>query len=150
MTSRPGWRTLALAVVLMAATLGGTPRAEADTTTLIAARDTFFTDQNSTVSNGNGVYACIGMNGVAATSRALYYFDLSTIPAGSYVTDVQLDLWVAPNAQGQAGVLDLHAVLQDWGEGLSDAPQGPGVSPVLVGAMVVGAGVLIYVVKVLL
>lgn len=35
-------------------------------------------------------------------------------------------------------------------EDRSDAPAGPGVSPVLVGAMVVGAGVLIYVVKVLL
>jgi spore coat protein A len=124
MKQRPEIRTTLLSLVLAAGALAWAPPLRADTATLTAARDTTFTSQGSATSNGNGIYGCIGQNGVGASSRGLYYFDVSSIPFGSFVTDVQFDLWLAPNAQGQSGVLDLHTVLQDWGEGNSDAPQG--------------------------
>lgn len=109
---------------MAAALLAAGPPTPADTLALVAARDTALTDKDSATSNGNGIYACIGRNGVGDASRGLYFFDVAAIPPGSSVNDVKFDLWLAPNAQGQPADLDLHLLLQDWGEGASNAPQG--------------------------
>jgi len=113
-----------LSVSLLVASVAVTSPAQADTATLTAARDTMFTSANASTSNGSGIYACIGRNGQSRTTRGLFYFDISSIPSGSTVTSVQFDLWTAPNSAGQAGILDLHMLLSDWGEGTSDAPLG--------------------------
>jgi len=119
-----GSRTALSLIAVAAIILASASTTGADTLGVTVSRDTFFTDQDSAISNGSGIYQCIGQNGLSAAGRGLYYFDVSAIPLGSSVSDVQFDLWSAPNSQGQAADLDLHRVLQDWGEGASDANQG--------------------------
>lgn len=96
----------------------------ADSVDLGASQDTMILDEDEATSNGSGVYTCVGNNGLGWIERGLYLFDVSSIPAGSTVTDVALSLWVAPNSGGSASSVDLHLLLESWGEGSSDAPSG--------------------------
>lgn len=96
----------------------------ADELSFVAVRDTHFTTSSSPISNGSGIYACVGQNGLPETGRALFRFDVGAIPPGSIVTGAALELGVVPNSNGEAADLDLHLLLEDWGEAGSDAPQG--------------------------
>ena len=52
-------------------------------------------------------------------SRALFRFDLTTIPAGGLVTTAELTVVaVTQNSQHQSSVFALNRLLRDWGEGI--------------------------------
>ena len=125
MTSISVSRLVILTVCLAEAMWTLVPASRADGTTILGARDTAFNDRNDSTSNGAGRYACVGQNGQSSSSRGLFRFDVSSIPAGATINEVFLDLWLSPNSQGPTtGLIDVHLLLEDWGEGTSDAPQG--------------------------
>ena len=77
------------------------------------------------LSNGSGDFLFAGRtnnNGFGLSRRALIHFDIAgAIPAGATITGVDLQLYVSQSISGDRAV-SLHALLQDWGEGESDAP----------------------------
>jgi len=103
--------------------------AVAQTTTLqlpARADNTLYEDPAGLLSNGSGQYLFVGQTSTGAIRRTLVAFDISAIPAGSRVTDVQLRL-VASFSQALAPIpVALHRVEADWGEGASIAPGGEG------------------------
>ena len=94
--------------------------AVADTTTLSADRDNTMFSENVALSNGAGDYFFAGRPNSDALRRGLLHFDLSSIPAGSTITSVQLTLYFSRGKNGSHPV-DLHRCLADWGEAGSDA-----------------------------
>lgn len=107
----------------------------ADTVTLNPVADnTLIEDPTGAYSAGasyNVYCGRVGSNGSGTLRRALIRFDLSSIPAGSTVTGVQLRMYMS---QGQAGTRphSLYKVLASWGEagsfsfGGAGAPAQPG------------------------
>jgi hypothetical protein len=55
------------------------------------------------------------------TKRALLHFDISTIPSGSTINSVSLNLNLNRSNRSGTILFSLHSVSQDWGEGLSNA-----------------------------
>ena len=80
-------------------------------------------------SSGAGQIICVGITGQPHANRGLFRFDVSSIPLGSVVTAVSLDLVVAPNAMGSAANIDAHLLLEDWGEAGSVSPGAGGCEP---------------------
>lgn len=79
---------------------------------------TIFEDEPAVASGaGDRLFAGVTANGLAR--RALLFFDLSGIPAGSQVVSAELAL-VADRAVGADNPMSLHRLLADWGEGLSN------------------------------
>jgi spore coat protein A len=102
----------------------------ADTANLVASRDNTMFSEDGTLSNGAGEYFFAGKtnDGNPGTiRRGLIAFDLSSIPAGSVITDVQVRLYFSRGKNGNHAV-SLHRCLADWGEGTSnaDAEEGQG------------------------
>ncbi len=87
-----------------------------------------------TFSNGSGDYFFAGRTDIGARfkiRRGLIEFDVAgTVPAGATVIRAELRLYLS-NTKREGGVkttdVALHRVLQEWGEGASDASQGEGV-----------------------
>jgi len=81
-------------------------------------------------SNGAGQYLFAGVNNADNRRRALIQFDLSTIPAGSTVSQVSLRLHVS-RARANNDPASLHRLNADWGEGASnaDGEEGLGAPP---------------------
>lgn len=71
------------------------------------------------LSNGMGIYLYAG-NNTAGRRRTVVSFDLSSIPEGAEVQDVQLKLF-CNSSSGAAFPITVQKLLQDWGEGISDA-----------------------------
>jgi hypothetical protein len=93
----------------------------ADTVTLTSSRDnTLYNDATGSLSNGAGPFMYAGLTTNGNVRRALVGFDLSSIPAGSIVTGVQLRLYLTRAASTNINV-GLHRVEQNWGQGTSDA-----------------------------
>lgn len=114
-----------LAAALACLPLGITILA-ADTVTLTASRDnTLFEDVSGSLSNGAGDYLFAGRTRIFEARRALLYFDLSPIPAGSTILSARLSLYMSMTIAGDVTV-SLHRVTSDWGEGTSDAPDEEG------------------------
>ncbi|MCB9059806.1 MAG: tandem-95 repeat protein [Calditrichae bacterium] len=88
------------------------------------------TDQQYFRSNGIGDYFFAGVNGAEGGSRivrGLIQFDLQKyIPDGVEVLDVTLNLNMNQTNSGPQAV-SIYPLLQDWGEGASDAPIGEGL-----------------------
>ena len=115
---RNGMRLVAAAACCLlpaAAALG-------DLVVLEAAKDnTLYEDSLGMTSNGSGSYFFAGRTAQELIRRGLIGFDLSeAIPAGSTITGVSLTLHMSRTVAGDIDVA-LHRVLQDWGEGASDA-----------------------------
>lgn len=98
----------------------------ADTLQTAPDRDnTLYERVNGDVSNGAGTGLFFGRTGANAGEvlrRALIHFDLSSIPPGSTVNSVSLELQVdlvPPQATGFDATL--HRMLASWGEGSSVA-----------------------------
>jgi len=73
-------------------------------------------------SNGAGAHFFAGRTDSGKLRRGLIAFDVAaTVPAGSTITAVTLDLYMSRTDTGMVTV-NLHRVLSDWGEGMSDAP----------------------------
>jgi glucose/arabinose dehydrogenase len=90
---------------------------------------TIFSDGETTTangnSNGNGSYLFSGWaspNGFQAR-RALVRFDLSSLPAGSFVTAASVRLTCDKQAQQdpEPGLFRLHRLTAAWGEGFSNS-----------------------------
>jgi hypothetical protein len=103
--------------------------ARADVIDLGANHDTtiFQNNVNNAAGGGPGIFA--GTNGAASPRRGLISFDLSSIPAGATITNVQLTLTVGQIAgSGGSGgsnteTIGLFAVAANrpWGEGTAES-----------------------------
>ncbi len=106
--------------ILLLLTLAGSATARADVVTLGAAKDNALVNgANQNNSNGGGPAFFAGTDGNNAVHRALLAFDLSSIPAGSTVTNVQLTLTLGQVASGgpASATISLYSLTQNWGEG---------------------------------
>ncbi len=103
--------------------LGVLAAARADTVSLQASRDnTLYQDLLGQTSNGQGTGFFVGVTNGDNHRRGLLRFDLSTIPAGSTVTGVVLQLHLSHSISFD-NPAELRRALQDWGEGTSIAPE---------------------------
>ncbi|MCA9298932.1 MAG: DNRLRE domain-containing protein, partial [Phycisphaerales bacterium] len=95
--------------------------ATADTITVGTTKDNTLYDDSFGLlnSNGAGTWMFCGSSG-SGLRRGLMQFDLSAIPAGSTIDAVTLTLRMDRTIAGPAAC-SVHPVLQDWGEGTSDA-----------------------------
>lgn len=109
-----------LAVLTLSAT------AYADTVTLTAVADTTLYSENGELSDGAGSYVFVGRAGIGGERRALLRFDLTGIPAGATITNVELQLAANTPADRGAVTVNVHRVLESWGEGTSVADRGEG------------------------
>lgn len=95
---------------------------------LDASKDNTLYENNTSdavLSNGVGQHFFAGVNGTNEKRRGLLYFDLSEIPAGSQIENVELRLYMNRSNAG-LHTIELNEVLKDWGEGTSDAATGSG------------------------
>ncbi len=93
------------------------------TRTIVTNRDNTIYSAFTGNSNGAGQYLFAGRNtslNQSSIQRALLYFDLSQIPAGSVITSASLSIYVNKSAPAGTGI-ELHKVTSAWGEGTSDA-----------------------------
>src|SRR6187399_2360666 len=99
-------------------------RAPANTVTLSAAKDnTLYYNLNGDLSNGKGPDMITGRTLQGAPEdarRCLVAFDLSSIPAGSTITAVTLQLTMIQTRAGSVRV-DLFRTTASWGEGSSNS-----------------------------
>jgi hypothetical protein len=94
-----------------------------------ASHDTSLDESDPNNSDGGGPAFFVGTDGDDAPHRALISFDLSSIPPGSTITNVQLILTLANVAGGGGGggpeptsaTISLYALTRSWGEGLSES-----------------------------
>lgn len=120
--------------VVAACVVGGlTGAVRADTATLTAAKDnTLYQDDFGFLSNGRGIYIFAGATNGGLLRRAVLAFDFSSIPAGSTITSASLRLRLTKTISGNTP-MTLNRLLQDWGEGTSNAGgqggQGAGSTP---------------------
>lgn len=97
----------------------------ADDVTIVCGKDnTLYEDATGSVSNGVGARFFEGRTGQSGDSvrRGLIWFDVaSSVPAGSRITKVVLQMHMSKTPSSTTRITELHAVLADWGEGSSDA-----------------------------
>jgi hypothetical protein len=93
---------------------------QAATVSLVPVADTALWQENDTNNLGGEPSLPAGGNSSANISRALFKFDLGSIPANAIITNVTLRLYVT-NAPSKTNPVNstfvLHRVLRDWGEG---------------------------------
>ena len=98
------------------------------TLTVPCDKDNTMYAESGSLSNATGVNLFAGVTSGNNKRRSLVHFNLENIPAGATITAVTLTLScnnVAPQS-GSAGV-NIHKVLNDWGEATSgNNPQGQG------------------------
>lgn len=90
------------------------------TVTLSCNKDNTIYSESGSLSNATGVNLFAGVTSANNKRRSLVHFNLENIPAGATITSVTLTLNcnnVAPQS-GSAGV-NIHKVLNDWGEATS-------------------------------
>ncbi|MEI9893252.1 MAG: DNRLRE domain-containing protein [Chthoniobacter sp.] len=106
---------------------GVTAAVFADVVNLGANHDTTIFQNNVTNSAGAAPGIFAGTNGASSPRRGLMSFDLSSIPAGAIITNVQLTLTVGQIAgSGGSGgtsteTIGLFALSSGWGEGTNGA-----------------------------
>jgi hypothetical protein len=97
----------------------------ADTVSLVPVADTALWQENDTNNLGGELSLPAGGNSSANISRALFRFDLASIPPSAIITNVTLRLYVT-NAPTKTNPVNstfvLHRVLRDWGEGNKKSP----------------------------
>jgi hypothetical protein len=91
--------------------------------------NTLYETETGNLSNGSGTYSFIGVTGSfdgQNKRRALYKFDVSSIPDQSVINSVSVNFTISKTSPAATTAsADLHLVLTDWGEGSSFAG-GPG------------------------
>jgi PKD repeat protein len=99
--------------------------AAVETVTIEAAQDTTLYEGDGSLANGSGSYLFTGRTQAFSGSqerRALLAFDIAgALPAGSTITSVSLQMTMSKTVAGVQTV-ELHRLLESWGEGASDAP----------------------------
>jgi glucose/arabinose dehydrogenase len=105
----------------------------ADVMQFEADRDnTLYESVAGNISNGSGSFVFLGRTGPDGDSRlrrALIHFDVSALPEGAVVDSVTVSFEIAAVPQPQnavGGTATLYRVLNDWGEGDSNAPGAEG------------------------
>jgi hypothetical protein len=95
--------------------------------TIEASKDnTLYFSSGGTTSNGRGTYFFVGTTRGGDVRRGLIAFDVAQhIPKGASIESVTLDLNMSRTRTGNAAIR-LHRLLNDWGEGASDALGGEG------------------------
>lgn len=102
----------------------------ADTVNLTPVKDNSIYSTDPETSNGQGDLFC-GTTGGGVTQRSLLAFDVAgSVPAGSTITSASLTLTLI-RGSGESGPqeVELHPLLNDWGEGTSIATGGGGAPP---------------------
>jgi len=82
--------------------------------------NTLYESATGDLSNGKGDYLFSGTTASGEIRRTLLQFDLSDIPQGAEIENVELTLVMNRTISG-AMTMTLHEVLTAWGEGSSDA-----------------------------
>lgn len=96
--------------------------ARADVATLVAHQDTTMYADDGNRSNGSGTFLFAGSMFFGGDCRALVSFDLSGIPQGSTITEVNLRLHISEARPGSPpATITAHRVFGAWGEGGSNA-----------------------------
>lgn len=91
------------------------------TVSLSPARDnTLYQFSPAEISNGAGQYFFAGTDANGNKRRGVIAFDFSSIPQGSTVTAVTLNVFMSRTTTFDVPV-SLHRALANWGEGISDA-----------------------------
>jgi carbon monoxide dehydrogenase subunit G len=92
------------------------------TVQVAASKDnTLYQSATGNLSNGAGEAFFVGATGTGSIRRGLIAFDVAAaVPAGATITAVDLQLHMSRTLAGSTSVA-LHRVLNDWGEGASDA-----------------------------
>jgi hypothetical protein len=118
-------RSIAIAIaIVMAGTLSSS--LTAGVVALTASHDnTLYEDLAGALSNGAGEFMFVGDTSGSVTRRALFSFDLASIPTGAIIDNVTLTLHMSMTAGGATNV-SIHRALAAWGEGTSNAPGGEG------------------------
>lgn len=92
---------------------------QADVLTLGAAHDTsvFENSVNNSAGGGPGIFA--GTNSANSKRRGLIFFDLTSIPAGATIINVQftLTLGLVAGAPPPTATIGLFSLTRTWGEG---------------------------------
>jgi hypothetical protein len=123
-TAATARRIVGLAVVLLL--LPTSPRA--DTIMIFASQDNTIFQELPANSDGGGAALFVGETERSSARRGLIGFDIThNIPAGTIITSVQLSLFQEQVARGANGAtpIELHRLLDDWGEGTT----GEGMPP---------------------
>ena len=95
--------------------------AMADAVVLDASKDnTLYENGDGLISNGAGEHTFSGMTGNGLIRRTVIAFDVSSIPAGSTITDVSMILFMSKTI-ANARDISAHRLTADWGEADSDA-----------------------------
>lgn len=116
-----GFRTVLAFVSIAAALVSGGPLG-AETVSIVADRDnTLYKTLTGSLSNGSGMHMFAGNNAVGMSRRVVVHFDVAgNIPAGAVIGNVTLTMYMSrTTSAGQA--VRLHRVVDDWGEGASNA-----------------------------
>lgn len=103
----------------------------AETVTLTASADTslFELDPGNNLGGSSDVAA--GTIRTGQRSRALFKFELSSLPSNATVSSATLTLKVVrvPSGGGPSSTFNVHRVLQSWGEGTKGGARGSTASP---------------------
>lgn len=119
--------TLTLSLVAATLVAGTSTVAAQQVVSLVANKDTtLFEDAAGALANGGGNSVFIGRVGLTGNfgiRRTLMQFDVAgSIPAGSRILAVSLDMFAAQSSAFLAVNTDVHRVSQDWSEGTVVAP----------------------------
>ncbi len=112
---------LLLGAAVAAAVAGVPGSALADSITLRAVADTTIYAENDRLSNGSGSWIFSGNTGNNFTRRSLLRFDLSSIPAGAFITDAALRVQLSRSTVAGLETYRVHRLNSAWGEGSSNA-----------------------------
>lgn len=93
-----------------------------DTVELAPVKDnTLYQNGSGSVSNGAGIHLFAGRTDDGLLRRAVMWFDIvGAVPAGATISSVSLKVWVN-RAHNVVVSMMLHRLLEDWGEGTSNA-----------------------------
>ncbi len=95
--------------------------------TVAASKDnTLYESSDGSLSNGVGFYLFAGATAANGNRRALIYFDLSDVPAGSTVHSAVLQLHMDKSNAGST-LVSAHRLRSNWGEGNSAGTRGEGL-----------------------
>lgn len=94
-----------------------------------ASKDNTIYNANLANSNGGGIYLAVGTTNSFAINRGLIAFNLSpAIPPGSMISSANLNMHVSLSSPATGPWNhELHKMLQNWGEGTSNAGNAAGI-----------------------
>lgn len=95
--------------------------AMADMVSLPAEKDNTIFDESGAESCGACQHFFVGQTNNGEVRRALIEFDVSSVPPGSTVTNVEFEFYVSRTFDTASVTMDIHKVNKEWGEAGSTA-----------------------------